>query len=196
MSRKSIPKNSYIYLNGGRLRLTVSNTGLRLALAMYVALSGVFACQRTDASAGAQKDLSGAVNAQSGVENRAPGDVDDSELYTLVVPEKLMVAVGTETPFEIEFIAKEGYIIKKKTPLVATFKWSKNAEGAPTIGKEKIANEGADYIDAQHVKVSNTLSGSQKGQHTLDVDLKFFVCNDTLCRRYKESAIIPVIVSR
>ncbi len=93
--------------------------------------------------------------------------------------------------FSITITPAEGFVLKTATPFKAKLVGSEGVE----LEKVKFSNK--DFKDAQAAAktVETTLKASKAGSHSVKAALTFFVCDDTLCERFKDSADVQFKVN-
>jgi len=99
-----------------------------------------------------------------------------------VAAEPQAVAKDKDAKYKITITPKDGFVLKTATPFAAKLT-------SPTgckLTKTSFNNKEFDDPKAIAKSVSTAFKAAAAGKHEISADLTFFICNETLCERFKE----------
>lgn len=94
--------------------------------------------------------------------------------------------VGATATYTLTIDPKPGFLVKVETPFKGKLSGSPNLQ----LTKKEFTNR--DFVDPQAPSkaIRTTFATSTPGSHHIKADVVFFVCDDTLCERYKNSSTL------
>lgn len=102
--------------------------------------------------------------------------------YTIaVVAEPQAVVRDKDAKYKITITPKKNFVLKTETPFTAKLTSSTGCK----LAKDKFSNKEFDDPKAVAKSVS-TVFKAAAGKHEISADLTFFICDETLCERFKE----------
>lgn len=99
-----------------------------------------------------------------------------------VTAEPQDVIKDKDAKYKITITPKEGFVLKTETPFTAKLASSTGCK----LAKAKFSSKDFDDPKSVAKSVSTTFKASAAGKHEISADLVFFICNETLCERFKE----------
>jgi hypothetical protein len=102
--------------------------------------------------------------------------------YTIDIAAGPDVVRGVAAPYTITLKPTEGWEIKVETP----FKVKLSSKTGVKLGKTEL--DAKDFVDvkAREKSIATTITASTAGAHAVAASVTFFLCNATVCERYKE----------
>ena len=109
---------------------------------------------------------------------------EDAEPYSVAFTAKDTVKVGSAGQCSLTITPADGYVLKTVTP----FKGKLSAPAAIALTQDTYAAK--DFVDAKAFAKTITAKFTAKAAGAADIkaDLTFFICNDELCKRYKDAS--------
>ncbi len=98
------------------------------------------------------------------------------------------VKAGSESSCKLTIKPAAGHVLKTETPFKAMLK------STETVKVEKEKYTAKDFVDAEATvkSIATKFTAASAGKHTLNADLTFFICNDEVCKRFKDKAACAV----
>ena len=114
-------------------------------------------------------------------------------LYQISYQPSGEVKVSNAAECNLTITPKDGWVLKTDTPFKAKLASHENLDlpKAKFIAKEKgFVWTSKDFVDAKATPKTILTSFTAKvaGPYSLNADLTFFVCSDTICKRQKDAA--------
>lgn len=118
------------------------------------------------------------------------GDAEEAKPYAVAFTAQKTVKVGSAGQCDLTITPAEGYVLKTVTP----FKGKLSAPAAIALSKDTYAAK--DFVDAKAFAKTITAKFTAKaaGDAAIKADLTFFICNDELCKRYKDASTCAATV--
>ena len=118
----------------------------------------------------------------------AAEEVNTADWYSLNYDASGAVKAGAESSCKLTIKPAAGHVLKTETPFKAMLK----STDAVKVAKEKYTAK--DFVDAKSLEksIATKFTAAAAGKHTLNADLTFFICNDEVCKRFKDKAACAV----
>ncbi len=98
--------------------------------------------------------------------------------------DKSSIKAGEKANFTLTITPKDGYVMKVDTPFKAILEGTAMVE----IARDQFSNK--DFADpkAPAKSIKTDFTAVRAGKQSISADLTFFICNDQLCERLKDTA--------
>ena len=118
----------------------------------------------------------------------AADDTNTADWYSLNYDAAGAIKAGAESSCKLTIKPAAGHVLKTETPFKAMLKGSDGVK----VEKEKYTAK--DFVDPESAQksIATKFTAAAAGKHTLNADLTFFVCNDEVCKRFKDKAACAV----
>lgn len=99
-----------------------------------------------------------------------------------VTSEPQAVVRDKDAKYKITITPEKNFVFKTETPFTAKLTSSTGCK----LAKDKFNNKEFDDPKAVAKSVSTAFKVAAAGKYEISADLTFFICNETLCERFKE----------
>jgi len=105
-------------------------------------------------------------------------------LYQISYQASAEVKTSNAAECNLTITPKDGWVLKTDTPFKAKLASHEN------LDLPKIKFNSKDFVDAKATPktILTTFTARKAGPYSLNADLTFFVCSDTICKRQKDAA--------
>jgi len=112
----------------------------------------------------------------------------EAKPYSISFTSKDAVQVGKAEQCELTITPAKGHVLKAVTP----FKGKLSAPASLELAQDTLAAK--DFVDPETAAktILTKFTAKQSGEASIQAELEFFICNDTLCPRFKDTVNCPV----
>ena len=116
--------------------------------------------------------------------NLQAADEKPEVLYQISYQASAEVKTTSVSECNLTITPEDGWVLKTETPFKAELASHENLD----LPKVKFTSK--DFVDpkASPKTILTSFTAKKAGPHTLNADLTFFICNDTICKRQKDAA--------
>ena len=114
----------------------------------------------------------------------AAEDINKADWYSLNYDAAGAIKAGEASSCKLTIKPAAGHVLKTETPFKAMLKGSDGVK----VEKEKYTSKDFEDPKSAQKSIQTKFTAAAAGKHTLNADLTFFVCNDEVCKRFKDKA--------
>ena len=111
-----------------------------------------------------------------------------ADWYTMSYSAAGEIKAGTTSSCKLTITPAKDHVMKSETP----FKVMLKATDGVKVEKEKYTSKDWEDPKTPTKTVQTKFTAAAPGKHSLNADLTFFICNDEVCKRFKDKAACSV----
>ena len=114
----------------------------------------------------------------------AAEETNKADWYTMTYATADAVKAGAASSCKLTITPAKNHVMKSETPFKVMLKGTDGVK----VEKDKYTSKDWQDPKAAEKVIQTKFTAAAAGKHALNADLTFFICNDEVCKRFKDKA--------